>query len=153
RNNVLYVFSTNAAPFEPDRAYWPLAVYALLEHGGDFTAAAAALRAEGYGDDAVLDLSHFSCGAATDPASVNDRQPQLVDPGPLPADLLRVPGFVSEVMDHCLATAPCPNVPLAFCGALALQAVLAGRRARDGADNRTNLYILALAYSSVGKDW
>ena len=24
---------------------------------------------------------------------------------------------------------------------------------RDQADNRTNLYLLALAYSSVGKDW
>ena len=56
-------------------------------------------------------------------------------------------------MDHCLATAPYPNVPLAFCGALALQAVLAGRKVRDQADNRSNLYVLALAYSSVGKDW
>ena len=67
--------------------------------------------------------------------------------------MFRVPGFVSEVMDHCLATAPYPNVPLAFCGALALQAMLAGRKVRDAGDNRTNLYLLALAYSSVGKDW
>jgi hypothetical protein len=71
----------------------------------------------------------------------------------LPAELLRVPGFVSDVMDHCLATAPYPNTALAFCGALALQALLAGRKVRDCADNRTNLYLLALAYSSVGKDW
>ena len=56
-------------------------------------------------------------------------------------------------MDHCLATAPYPNLALAFCGAIALQAVLAGRKVRDQADNRTNLYLLALAYSSVGKDW
>ncbi|MFO0916673.1 MAG: bifunctional DNA primase/polymerase [Pirellulales bacterium] len=28
-----------------------------------------------------------------------------------------------------------------------------GRKVRDEADNRTNLYLLALAYSSVGKDW
>src|SRR5690606_32979563 len=28
-----------------------------------------------------------------------------------------------------------------------------GRKVRDPADNRTNLYLLALAYSSVGKDW
>lgn len=79
--------------------------------------------------------------------------PVQTDPGPLPVELLRIPGFVSEVMDHCLATAPYPNPALAFCGAVALQAVLAGRKVRDQGDNRTNLYLLALAYSSVGKDW
>jgi hypothetical protein len=77
----------------------------------------------------------------------------LDDPGPLPMELMRVPGFVSEVMDHCMETAPYPNQSLAFCGALALQACLAGRKVRDQADNRTNLYLLGLAFSSVGKDW
>ena len=75
------------------------------------------------------------------------------DPGPVPESLCRVPGFVAGVMDHCLTTAPYPNVPLAFCGALALQALLAGRKVRDEADNRTNIYLLALAFSAVGKDW
>lgn len=83
---------------------------------------------------------------ATEPAG-----PQ--DPGPIPEELLRVPGFVSELMDYCLQTAPYPNVTLAFCGALALQAFLAGRRVRDPGDNRTNLYLLGLAHSSAGKDW
>ena len=84
--------------------------------------------------------------------STGDAAPALVDPGQLPEDLLRVPGFVSEVMDHCLATAPYPNAVMAFCGALALQAVLAGRKVRDPGDNRTNLYLLGLAHSSAGKD-
>ena len=75
------------------------------------------------------------------------------DPGPIPTELLRVPGFISEVMDFSLATAPYPNQPLAFCGALALQAFLGGRKVRDQADNRTNLYLLSLAHSSSGKDW
>jgi hypothetical protein len=75
------------------------------------------------------------------------------DPGALPVEALRVPGFVGEVMDHCLATAPYPNPTMAFCGALALQAFLAGRKVRDPADNRTNLYLLGLAHSSSGKDW
>jgi len=56
-------------------------------------------------------------------------------------------------MDHCLERAPYPNVALSFCGGLALQAILAGRRVRDEADNRTNIYLLALAYSAVGKDF
>lgn len=75
------------------------------------------------------------------------------DPGPIPDELLRVPGFVSEVMDFTLETAPYPNQPLAFCGALALQAFLGGRKVRDQADNRTNLYLLSLAHSASGKDW
>ncbi len=40
-----------------------------------------------------------------------------------------------------------------FCGAVALQAFLAGRKVRDPGDNRTNLYLLGLAHSSAGKDW
>ena len=84
--------------------------------------------------------------------STGDTSSVLSDPGPLPEDLLRVPGFVSEVMDHCLAIAPYPNVVMAFCGALALLAVLSGRKVRDPGDNRTNLYLLGLAHSSAGKD-
>lgn len=76
----------------------------------------------------------------------------LEDPGPMPLELLRVPGFVSEVMDFSLETAPYPNYVMAFAGALSLQAYLAGRKVRDPGDNRTNLYLLGLAYSSVGKD-
>jgi hypothetical protein len=49
-SRLLYVFSTNAAPFEPDTAYTPFAAYALLEHGGNFTAAARALALCGNGE-------------------------------------------------------------------------------------------------------
>jgi len=83
--------------------------------------------------------------------SADDNTP-AADPGPLPVELLRVPGFVSEVMDYCLETAPYPNVAMAFAGALALQAMLAGRKVRNPGDNRTNIYILGLAHSSAGKD-
>jgi hypothetical protein len=75
-----------------------------------------------------------------------------VDPGPIPDHLLHVPGFVGQVMEHTLATAPYPQRVLAFCGALSLQALLAGRKVRDEADNRTNLYLLGLAKSGAGKD-
>jgi len=42
----LHVFSSNAAPFDPDMSYSKFGAFALLEHGGDFTAAARALRTE-----------------------------------------------------------------------------------------------------------
>jgi putative DNA primase/helicase len=47
--NRLYVFSSNAHPLEPKRSYRPFQAYALLEHDGDFKAAAGALRRAGYG--------------------------------------------------------------------------------------------------------
>jgi len=94
---------------------------------------------------------HWAQDAAR-PLIPDDRPPDASDPGPIPDELLRVPGFVSEVMDYSLETAPYPNVTMAFAGALALQAVLAGRKVRDPGDNRTNLYLLGLAHSSGGKD-
>lgn len=45
----LHVFSSNADPFEPDCSYSKFSAYALLNHSGDFYAAAADLRRRGYG--------------------------------------------------------------------------------------------------------
>jgi hypothetical protein len=44
----LYVWTT-ATLFDPDRSYSKFAAYAVLDHGGDFAAAARALEAKGYG--------------------------------------------------------------------------------------------------------
>jgi hypothetical protein len=77
---------------------------------------------------------------------------EYVDPGPIPLHLLRVPGFINEVIDYTLDTAPYPEPALAFCGALSLQALLAGRKVTDELDGRTNLYLLGLANSGSGKD-
>lgn len=49
-SGLLYVFSTNATPFECDRAYTPFAAYAALEHSNDYAAAARALNEQGYGE-------------------------------------------------------------------------------------------------------
>jgi hypothetical protein len=152
KDKSFYVFSGNAAPLEPNRAYSPFAVYAWLEYGGDFEMAARVLRQQGYGGDpmgATIIQLHEPNEFVTEPRSKNE----LVDPGPVPLEMLRIPGFVSEVMDLCLATAPYPNHVMAFSGALALQAFLAGRKVRDPGDNRTNLYLLGLAHSAAGKDW
>lgn len=82
RDGVFYVFSSNAPPFEPQRGYTPFAVYAMLEHGSDWSKAASALRAEGFGSapqTSGVDLS----GLVTQPAA-------------LPADPLE-PAFVLAV--------------------------------------------------------
>jgi hypothetical protein len=152
KDKSFYVFSGNAAPLEPNRAYSPFAVYAWLEHGGDFEMAARMLRQQGFGGDPIaISTIRFNETPGVSVGSNPIHAP--ADPGPMPLELLRVPGFVSEVMDLCLATAPYPNHVMAFSGALALQAFLAGRKVRDPGDNRTNLYLLGLAHSAAGKDW
>ncbi len=104
-------------------------------------------------DDVTVAVTENHWARHVAPADDTSRPDEIADdPGSLPEDLLRVPGFISEVMDHCLATAPYPNLVAAFGGALALQATLAGRKVRDPGDNRTNLYLLALAHSSAGKE-
>lgn len=45
-----YVFSSNAAPFDSEKAFWPFAIFALLECNGDFKEAARLLSGHGYGD-------------------------------------------------------------------------------------------------------
>ncbi|MFO8013872.1 MAG: bifunctional DNA primase/polymerase, partial [Phycisphaerae bacterium] len=136
KDRVFYVFTPSAPPFEQDESYSAFRVYALLEHGGDFEAAARALRADGYGaepDTGDVDLSYIL--AAADP------EPQVgpEDPGPVPEYLFDVPGLIRAVMDFTLARAPYPNVPLAFCGAVTLESYLAGRKVCTPGDLRPNL--------------
>ena len=152
KDKSFYVFSGNAAPLEPNRAYSPFAVYAWLEHRGDFERAARMLRQEGFGGEPIA-VSTIRIVESTTITIDSNPIYSPVDPGPVPLEMLRIPGFVSEVMDLCLDTAPYPNHVMAFCGALSLQAYLAGRKVRDPGDNRTNLYLLGLAHSSAGKDW
>ncbi len=50
----LYVYSTNAYPFEADRGYGKFHAYAMLEHDGDFSAAARELAKQGYGRQVIV---------------------------------------------------------------------------------------------------
>jgi len=81
KDGVFYVFSTNAAPFEAQKGYSPFAVYALLEHHGDFTAAATALAKDGYGQTREVqgvDLSGFITEKPPSPSPE-----QVIHPAPL----------------------------------------------------------------------
>jgi len=165
KDGVLYVFSSNAAPFEHNQAYSPFAVRALLDHGGDFEQAARSLRELGFGGDsladsatgadisAIMQMSAENSACPADNADIESDALDIADPGPIPEHLFHVPGLVAQVMDFTLAKAPYPNVGLAFCGALALQSYLCGRKVRTVDDLRPNLYLLALAGSGSGKDF
>ena len=47
--NTFYVFSDNATPFEAESAYSPFAIYTLINHDGNFNAAAKDLAAQEFG--------------------------------------------------------------------------------------------------------
>jgi putative DNA primase/helicase len=51
--DLLYVFRTNGQPFDDGKGYTRFHAYALLNHDGDFSAAAQALARRGYGSPHV----------------------------------------------------------------------------------------------------
>ena len=162
KDRVFYVFSSNAAPFEPNQGYSPFSVYTLLTCGGDFEQAARSLRELGFGGDGPtdngdgVDISAIvgqSEDCLADDSDIDADGPEIADPGTIPEHLFAVPGLVAEVMEFTLANAPYPNVGLAFCGAIALQSYLCGRKVQTTDDLRPNIYLLALASSGTGKDF
>ncbi|OHB48323.1 MAG: hypothetical protein A2Y10_02545 [Planctomycetes bacterium GWF2_41_51] len=154
KNRVFYVFSTNAHPFESEKAYSPFSVYTLLEHNGDYSKAAQTLATKGFGEKNIEVPTDVNISALVKSFEKEDKQIQrFIDPGPIPVELLRVPGFMSRVMDFCMQISAYPNQPMAFCGSLAGQSYLCGRKVREKGDLRPNIYILALAGASTGKDY
>jgi hypothetical protein len=89
---LFYVFSTSADPFDARTAYPPFSVFALLEHGGDYKAAAAALAAEGYGEQPAPHLA-----SATTAAVSPERKP-----------------FAARVIDLADVDAPPDDLPYLF---------------------------------------
>ena len=71
-SDLFYVFSANAFPLEPQRAYSAFGLYALLQHGGDFPAAAGQLAKDGYGQSFVYSIGD------TMPAQEIAHRPELV---------------------------------------------------------------------------
>jgi hypothetical protein len=51
RDNLFYVFSSNAHPFQENKYYTKFSIYALLEGKGKFNETEEQLKAEGYGDE------------------------------------------------------------------------------------------------------
>lgn len=58
-SDLLYVFTTSTA-FAAERAYNRFSAYAVLNHDGDFAAAASALRRQGFGSAPVAPILDFS---------------------------------------------------------------------------------------------
>ncbi|MFO7802065.1 MAG: DUF3987 domain-containing protein [Desulfovermiculus sp.] len=132
---ILYVFSTNTE-FEPERGYTIFAVYAILEHGGDFRAAAKDLAAQGYGDQ----------------KQEQSLEAPLPAPPSFPLDVL--PFYFQESIQQAVkAFSVPPEVPAATL--LSLVGALIGRSraavVKSGWTEHPNLYIVIVAPSGMGK--
>jgi hypothetical protein len=177
KDGSFYVFSSNAAPFESVHSYNAFGAYTLLEHGGDYTKASSELFRQGYGKAAEehpdVDLSGL-LGQPVEPV-VHLADPEMVkpkgnlagiggdistttknaafpDPGELPEQLTHIPGFIDDFVEWSMSSAPHPNRILSFAGALAFLSYLAGRKVVSDRNTLTNLYLIVLADSGVGKD-
>ena len=105
--NVFYVFSSNAPQFEPEKGYSPFGVYAQLECGGDFRAAAKQLSEEGFGSglpDPVnnryygVDLSQFVLPGDDNPLPEPEQQAEFAAK------------HISEVLSNPLVTDALPRI-------------------------------------------
>ncbi len=162
-----YVFSSNALPFEQRKGYSPFEVYTILAHGGDHTAAARALLADGWGRATEEDLAPLRVipSGASAPAPIAlpsaageaapEDEPKRKPPRKAPSvdpRLYSIPGFVDALAAYTLRKAHYPNLPLAFAGALAFLSLVAGRRYRTRSGTYPNLYILSIGPTGIGKN-
>jgi len=102
---LLHVFSSNAQPFEPGESYSKFGAFAMLRHGGDFTAATRDLASRGFGgtnihhpldrgrDDELVTAPEVH----HNPYSLEDDEPP--DPGSEPfADIFQsLPDYLQDV--------------------------------------------------------
>ncbi|ELP62823.1 D5-like N-terminal domain protein, partial [Streptomyces turgidiscabies Car8] len=82
----LYVFSTSTE-FDTERPYTKFGAYTLLAHGGDHSAAARALRSQGYGTPRPTPPRHLAAVPAPLPGPAIDGTAalQVDEPAPAPA--------------------------------------------------------------------
>jgi putative DNA primase/helicase len=96
----LYVFSSSTV-FEPERAYSKFAAYALLEHGNDYSAAASALRAAGYGAPPPDPPRPAAAVAASAEVAGDDRPVQLTYSTTEDGNALRLVDTYGETLRYC----------------------------------------------------
>jgi hypothetical protein len=81
--NVFYVFTANSSPFEPNKAYTPFQVLALVKFNGDFKEAAKSVAPERVervevGRISLTELEKILLGAKIDTSRKIDRPPTIL---------------------------------------------------------------------------
>lgn len=141
-----YVFSSNAAPLEPNRAYSALQLAAAFEFGGDEKAAARHYADERDATTAVSALPDIIVEPTKRKAAKPKERPAF------PESLLNVGGLLGDLMSYTESQEYKPQPTLRFAGALALLSYLTARKISAYGKTRTNLHVVGLADSGSGKD-
>lgn len=141
-----YVFSSNAAPLEPNRAYSALQLAATFEFGGDEKAAARHYLDERDSTIAVSPLPDI----IVEPTKRKTAKPK--ERPAFPECLLNVGGLLGDLMSYTESQEYKPQPTLRFAGALALLSYLTARKISAYGKTRTNLHVVGLADSGSGKD-
>jgi len=175
---VFYPFSTNSHPFESDKTYSYFAVYAYLEHGGDFAAATKDLAGQGYGEAFTtqpVELNEFLAAPPENHAAENVtvapplpmpspfddfavenldeiKPDNIEDPGLIPATLLYPPGLVGEIAKYCFDTNPVQQQEFALATGITMVAHLIGQNYQTPDACRSNFYALSVGKSGAGKN-
>jgi hypothetical protein len=115
--DLLYVFSTNASPLEPNRSYSKFAARTYLEFQGNFAACALALAREGYGTPATPTANlHFTgtiSPLGNGEAPSTKKRVRTIEPYiPFPTEALPVP--LREFVEHGSAALGCDAAYLAL---------------------------------------
>lgn len=141
-----YVFSSNAAPLEPNRAYSALQLAATFEFNGDEKAAARHYLDERDSTIAVSSLPDIIVEPTKRKATKPKERPAF------PEKLLNVGGSLGDLMEYTESQEYKPQPTLRFAGALALLSYLTARKISAYGKTRTNLHVVGLADSGSGKD-
>ncbi len=142
-NGHFVCFSSSAPPFEPSTSYLPFAVYALLEHGGDYSAAAKELRRQGYGKKSLPHPRPFespeplpqgvAAGTKTDDllARLDLHQFDITKPPPVEPWVFRLGGVELVTTGNTLAIAAAVKSGKSSFQSAMLATLMGGNPARD----------------------
>lgn len=142
-----YVFTSNVAPLEPNRAYSPLQTIAALDFDGDEKAAARHYLDE---RDAAQPLT--TVDFVVEPTRKRETKEKEKSEVVFPQELLRCGGLLEELMSYTESQEYKPQPTLRFAGALALMSYLTARKISTFGSTRSNLYVVGLAESGGGKE-
>ena len=159
-DQTFYVFSSNAYPFEMNTSYRPFAVYAHLEHEGDFSAATRALSALDYGQSPQeatgVDISAIVQACGPQPLDESDSAhdgPDIAKPGPFPAHLIAdLPDLVQTAMDYYMTNAIEAQPVMFLASFLAATGTILGHKIKDASGLRTNIYTVGVLGTGGGKE-
>ena len=154
----LYVFSSSIPGLTPMKCYDQFGVYAALEHAGDFTRAAAALKMAGYGQKAAVVGGHVApkgtVPATTEPEPWGDPIPLRAA---IPAPQFPLEVFPFELQEFAKSVAYQVQAPIGYVASTML-GVAAGAigatvriRLKQNWDERACLYVAIVAPKSSKK--